>query len=110
MNLKRERERGREREVITACQHHSHQTMIMGVQCAGGQGRASAWDTWVKDALTRALDAAPMDLHDAWAAAVRYGVNGLAQQPTAHLGLLLPAVLQPVPAGELMYLHGVGRV
>ncbi|KAK9792661.1 hypothetical protein WJX73_001340 [Symbiochloris irregularis] len=65
----------------------------------GEHGGQSAWDDWVRDTLVSALEAAPMDLHDAWAVAVRYAVHWLSRSDQPFLKLLLPAVLQMPPSG-----------
>ena len=51
-------------------------------------GGGAAWDGWLRPLLTSALDAAPLDLMDAWAAALRYSVAGLATAPAGMKELL----------------------
>lgn len=72
---------------------------------AAEQGAQSAWDEWVRETLVSALEAAPMDLHDAWAVAVRYAVHWLSCSEQPFLKLLLPAALQMPPSGRSPCAH-----
>ena len=47
-----------------------------------------------------------MDLHDAWAVAVRYAVHWLSRLQQPSLKLLLPAVLQAPPPGTPCWING----
>lgn len=40
---------------------------------------ATPWEEWLGPLLTSAIAAAPLDLADSWALALRFGVNGLGE-------------------------------
>ena len=61
----------------------------------------SAWDSWLKGAFQSALAAAPLDMAEAWATAVRFAVNALAYTNPAGMHAVLQVVIQQPPQGEL---------
>ena len=70
-----------------------------GCLLAGSGG--SAWDSWLKGAVQSALAAAPLDMAEAWATAVRFAVNALAYTSPAGMHALLQVVIQQPPQGKL---------
>lgn len=61
---------------------------------------SSAWDSWVKGTLQTALAAAPLDLAEAWAVAVRFALNALAHTSPQAMQALLHIIIQQPPQGE----------
>ncbi|KAL0045726.1 hypothetical protein WJX82_002854 [Trebouxia sp. C0006] len=59
----------------------------------------SAWDSWLKGAFQSALAAAPLDMAEAWATAVRFAVNALAYTNPAGMHAVLQVVIQQPPQG-----------
>ncbi|DBA73425.1 TPA: hypothetical protein ACH3X1_011462 [Trebouxia sp. C0004] len=59
----------------------------------------SAWDSWLKRAFQSALAAAPLDMAEAWATAVRFAVNALAYTNPAGMHAVLQVVIQQPPQG-----------
>lgn len=69
-------------------------------RAAGGEGQESAWDAWVRPLLVGALGAAPLDLGDLWAVALRYGLYGLlGARDAAAVQSLLAVVASPAQDG-----------
>ena len=60
----------------------------------------SAWDSWLKGAFQSALAAAPLDMAEAWATAVRFAVNALAYTNPAGMHAVLQVVIQQPPQGK----------
>jgi hypothetical protein len=67
---------------------------------AGSDG--SAWDSWLKGAFQSALAAAPLDMAEAWATAVRFAVNALAYTNPAGMHAVLQVIIQQPPQGKLL--------
>ncbi len=61
----------------------------------------SAWDSWLKGAFQSALAAAPLDMAEAWATAVRFAVNALAYTNPAGMHAVLQVIIQQPPQGKL---------
>ena len=61
---------------------------------------SSAWESWVKGTFQAALAAAPLDLAEAWAVAVRFAVNALAYTSPQAMGALLQTIIQRPSQGE----------
>jgi len=62
----------------------------------------SAWDSWLKGAFQSALAAAPLDMAEAWATAVRFVVNALAYTNPAGMHAVLQVIVQQPPQGKLL--------
>ena len=61
---------------------------------------SSAWEGWLKGAFQAALAGAPLDLAEAWAAAVRFAVNALAFTNPAGMDAVLQVIIQQPPQGR----------
>ncbi len=64
----------------------------------------SAWDSWLKGAFQSALAAAPLDMAEAWATAVRFAVNALAYTSPAGMHAVLQVIIQQPPQGKLLHM------
>ncbi len=62
----------------------------------------SAWDSWLKGAFQSALAAAPLDMAEAWATAVRFAVNALAYTNPAGMHAVLQVIIQQPSQGKLL--------
>ena len=66
-------------------------------------GDAPAWDEWLGPLLTSAMAAAPLDLADTWALALRFGLTGLGEaggeSSATGVGHLLRAAAAPTAEG-----------
>lgn len=62
-------------------------------------GGTSAWEGWLKGMLQTGLAGAPLDMAEAWAAAVRFVVHSLARTYPAGLTLVLDVIMQAPPQG-----------
>eukprot|EP00891_Asterochloris_glomerata_P001540 jgi/Astpho2/1540/fgenesh1_pg.00026_%23_29_t len=79
---------------------------------SSGDGE-SAWDTWVRPLLSKALGAAPLDLLEPWSVAVRYSVNGLAVSGHPGLAEVLDLTLEAAPgstAAMMRRLSHLGQI
>ena len=54
----------------------------------------------MKGSFQAALSAAPLDLAEAWAAAVRFAVNALAYSSPQGMDAVLQVIIQQPPQGE----------
>ena len=71
---------------------------VLIVPCTGSG--TSAWDSWVRGSFQAALAAAPLDLAEAWAAAVRFAVNALAYNSPQGMDAVLQIIIQQPPQGK----------
>lgn len=66
-------------------------------------GDAAPWEEWLGPLLTSAMAAAPLDLADSWALALRFGVNGLGEATgdgaARGLAALLHIIATPTAPG-----------
>ena len=76
---------------------------------AAGAG-SSAWEGWLKGAFQAALAAAPLDLAEAWAAAVRFAVNTLAFTNPNGMDAVLQVIIQQPPPGTSTYTIAIPRL
>ena len=82
------------------------QLLLSTLQCQCGCLRTgsggSAWDSWLEGAFQSALAAAPLDMAEAWATAVRFAVNALAHTNPAGMHAVLQVIIQQPPQGKLL--------
>lgn len=78
------------------------------IVCVNDTG-AGAWEGWLKGTLQAALAGAPLDMAEAWAAAVRFAVNALAYTNPAGMDAVLQVIIQQPSQGVCCMCHVLMR-
>lgn len=67
--------------------------------CVFAEGKDSAWDSWVRPLLEKALSLAPLDFGDVWGVGLRYALYNLSTTSVTGFKAVLQIVSRPISAG-----------